>query len=118
MRPEAKSALDRAVRRHRLKQGVIAVGLVSPVLALLLFFLVPPVHEGVALARFVGLGNTPSDDANQVHVRFEIDGERRSLRAQPGDAFLSPGDVFCVSVLHHRFTGARLYDRAPASRCD
>ena len=118
MDPESRAKLDRALRLRRLKTAALVLAVLSPILALLAVFMVPPRPDGVVSAEIAGFETRPSDDATPVRMVLRLpDGAMLRLRPRPGDAARAQGSAICLARGINPLTGAARYQPVPDARC-
>lgn len=118
MRPETSRELDRLLRRQRLRQVLVAVAVIVPLVALFVLFGLPHEAGPVIPVRLAGFENRESGNAGDLRLVLEDENGRTiRLAASPGEARLQPGATLCLVEMRQWMTGRTRYARSPAARC-
>ncbi len=119
MDPEKKAALDRAMRRERLRIVVVPGLIVLVIVGLGAFFFMPRERLGPVsgtIDRFVA---RPKDVTSQSVVLVTLsDGQMIRIRPVRGDNSLAPGGTICLERTRHPITRWYKFVRVPNARCE
>ena len=106
-------ALDRALRRERMKVIVGAIGIVLVIVLILgVMQLTRPVPSGHVV------GEVAAHDPDARMATVTVDDTSAQVRLAGASVSVAPGDRICLLRLRKWTSGAVSYDRAAPAACD